>query len=255
MWILGGDANPIERSSAVVEIGRRIEEHAPHHLITVHNRTLYSSAAFFGCEPWLDVNMAYTYEEVYPHVLGEYFRPGKPRPIVLGESGYEKESNDQRPGTPFRVRKQAWQAVLSGALGGHAYGHRELWRLSPEWRGALTAPGRTQMRFVKELFASRPWYKLVPDAYNRLFTGGRSWFGSETYVAAASTPDGLLAIAYLPASTTLTVDEKRLAEGAKARWYDPTAGTWTDADLRSLTPPARNSAGEADFVLVIEAGQ
>lgn len=255
IWIVGGDANPIERSHAVAEIARGIKEHAPHHLITVHNRPQYSSAAFFGNEPWLDVNMAYTYEEVYPHVLGEYFRVGKPRPIFLGESGYEKEANDGRPGTPFRMRKQAWQAVLSGALGGHTYGHREIWRLGPEWRQALTAPGRAQMRFVRELLVAYPWYKLVPDAYDKLLTGGRSWFGAEDYVTAAATPDGKLALAYLPAQTTLQVDLSRMNGPVRARWFDPTDGSWADADPRKLTSPARNSAGDADFVLVLETRQ
>ncbi|MBC8165956.1 MAG: DUF4038 domain-containing protein, partial [Bryobacteraceae bacterium] len=66
MWVVGGDANPIERTEAVAEVARGIRELAPQQPISVHNRPLYSSAAFFDPEPWLTFNMAYTYEEVWP---------------------------------------------------------------------------------------------------------------------------------------------------------------------------------------------
>ena len=39
-------------------------------------------------------------------------------------------------------------------------------------------------------------------------------------MAAASTPDGRLLMAYLPERQTIGVDMTKLAPGARAEWYD-----------------------------------
>lgn len=260
LWILGGDANPVERSGAIAELARGIQESSARQLITVHNAPENSSAAFFHAEPWLGINLAYTYRDPYLHVLGEYHRLPPVRPIVLGESGYELESNDGRGGDAFRIRRQAYWAVLSGALGGHAYGHKSIWRFDADWRKALDAPGALHMAHLKGLFASRAWYRLVPDAHGRLVARGRGHFGDGDYVAAAVASDGSLAIAYLPKSRTIAVDLRLLDGPLTARWLDPTSGDYLPVEgagegggERELTPPAKNAAGDGDFVLVIES--
>jgi hypothetical protein len=180
LWILGGDANPGEKQRAISLLAQGLKETAPHHLITVHNAPEHSSAAFFAGESWLDINAAYTYRETYGQVLSEWLRPypnQRPRPIFLIESGYEKESNDQRPGDPFRVRRQAYGAILSGALMGHTYGHRELWRVSGQWRQGMDDVGSKQMRHVRDLIATRRWWLLEPDLDSRLEVGGRGKAG------------------------------------------------------------------------------
>ena len=140
-WLRGGDKNPGESHELIRQMARGIHEAAPRQLMAVHNAPENSSAVYYDDQPWLTLNAAYTYKEVFAHILGEWKRD-KVRPIFLSESGYEHESNDKRGGTPFRLRRQAYGAVLSGALAGHAYGHRELWRVTPNWRAAFTRPRR-----------------------------------------------------------------------------------------------------------------
>jgi hypothetical protein len=88
-------------------------------------------------------------------------------------------------------------------------------------------------------------------------------FGSiitNTYAPAARTSDGSLVIAYMPTVRTITVDMSKLAGSATARWYDPTNGKYVDAGAslfansgaRQFTPPGNNSAGDGDWVLVLE---
>ncbi len=260
IWILGGDANPIERSSAIAEIALGIQESAPHQLISVHNRPENSSASFFGSQQWLGVNMAYTYGETYIHVLGEWNRLGKVWPIVLGESGYEEESNDGRGGEPFRVRRQAYGAILSGALGGHAFGQKHIWRFDEKWRGALDSPATRHIAHVKKLFASRPWYRLIPDQESELVIDGRGFFGDVDYVPAARTADGGLAIVYVPQARPVAVDLGRLRGPLRAEWFDPTTGEIVEvegapfeaAGPRKFAPPPKNAAGDTDFALVLE---
>jgi hypothetical protein len=77
-------------------------------------------------------------------------------------------------------------------------------------------------------------------------------------VTAASTTDGSLAMAYLPATRTIKVDLSKLSGPIRARWYDPTDGTYTaiplhaGAGVRKFTPPARNGDGDQDWVLVLD---
>ncbi len=261
LWILGGDANPGEKQKAVSLLAQGLQETAPHHLITVHNAPENASATFFGQEPWLDLNAAYTYQEVHPAVLVEWNRPGTTRPIFLIESGYEKESNDGRGGAPFRVRRQVYGAILSGALAGHAYGHRELWRFSEKWREAANDPGYRHMRHVKELFGTRAWWKLTPDESNALVLDGRGRPGEVDRVAAARATDGSFAIVYLPIARTISVDLGRLNGPAKAHWIDPTTGErmpieglpFPGEGRRDFSPPDKNAAGDSDWVLLLES--
>jgi len=264
LWILGGDANPGEKQKAISLLAQGLKETAPHHLITVHNAPEHSSARFFAGESWLDINAAYTYREVHPHIVAEWNRPfaeGRPRPIFLIESGYEKESNDQRPGDPFRVRRQAYGAILSGALMGHAYGHRELWRFSGQWRQGMDDVGSKQMRHVRDLFATRRWWWLEPDLDSRLVVGGRGKAGEVDYVTAAVAKGGSFALAYLPQARTIRVELRRLSGSMKASWVDPTDGSlksvadspFASNSTRDFTPPERNSAGDKDWVLALEA--
>ena len=264
VWILGGDANPKEKAKAVSLLAQGLRATAPHHLITVHNAPENSSASQFGHEPWLDLNATYTYREVAGPVLAEWNRQyvdGRPRPIFLIESGYERESNDQRAGTPFRVRRQAYAAVLSGALAGHAYGHRELWRFSGQWREAMNDPGSRHMAHVKALFAGRAWWRLVPDQKSEFVTAGRGEPGKDDYVTAACASDNTFAIAYLPSPHRLTLNLGRLARPTVDMfWFDPTSGQMTP--VAGKHPPNlgeatffkqdKNAAGDSDWVLLAE---
>jgi hypothetical protein len=260
MWILVGDANPIDRSHAVAEMARAIKKIAPHQMITAHNRPTFASSAFFDTQDWLDVNMAYTYEEIYPHVLGEWNRVGRPRPMILGESGYEHESNDGRGGAPLRMRKQACQTILAGGLGGHCYGHEQLWRFGERWREALNDPGSRQMAQVKALFSSLPWWKLVPDQNHEFAVSGREIFGKQEYVMTARARDGSFGLSYFPTNRLVTYDLSKLTGRVTATWYDPTDGSrkpvdgspFPTAGRRDFTPSGNNASGDSDWVLLLE---
>jgi hypothetical protein len=84
---------------------------------------------------------------------------------------------------------------------------------------------------------------------------------TSTCATAARTSDGSLVMAYLPSFRTITVDMSKLASKATARWYDPTSGAYSDIEgspfgnrmNKSFTPPGKNSSGDRDWVLVLEA--
>jgi len=113
------------------------------------------------------------------------------------------------------------------------------------------------------------WWGLVPDQGHDIVTAGfgtfnaRGSIASDTYVTAAATPSGDLMAAYLPTARTITIDMSQLPRVNRARWYDPTNGTFQDANeesaidhsLRHFTPPPRNASSHDDWILVLDNGQ
>jgi len=268
MWMHCGDRNPDARlAECARQLAHAVREEAPDHLHTAHLAHEFTSAAFFAKEPWLDANMAYTYGASYLHVLPEYQRKDPIRPVILGETGYEGEPNaiellpDAKRGdlwTPFRIRRNAWWAVLSGACG-YCAGTR-LWRFEPNWREVLNAESSQQAPLIGRLLEPRPWWRLIPDTKHELVTAGYGMWAKADYATAALAEDGSFALAYVPSPRTLTVDLSRLAGPVSARWFDPTGGEYQsaadgvvqNAGNRDFAPPGKNASGDSDWVLLLQ---
>jgi len=78
-----------------------------------------------------------------------------------------------------------------------------------------------------------------------------------------ATPNGALLVAYVPPARTgsITVDMGAMSGPSGARWFNPTNGIYTqvatglaNSGSRAFTPPGNNSAGQRDWVLVLDAG-
>jgi hypothetical protein len=241
----------------------------------------------------IDLDAAYTYLPTYAQVLTEYNRPDF-KPVFLIEASYEFEHLPRTDGgSPGNLRRQGYWAILSGAAG-QVYGSAVTWRLEPGWQTKLDTPGATHLMYLRQLFASRRWYELVPDQGHSMLIAGygsmsfhigrtadylgtsrglvirafdflkrKTGFGSidtNGYAPAAATVDGSLVIAYLPSVRTVTIDMSKLAGPALVSWYDPTNGTYVPVngspfsnrgEMR-FTPAGNNSAGDGDWVLLLE---
>ena len=113
-------------------------------------------------------------------------------------------------------------------------------------------------------------------------TPTRPRFADNDYVTAALTPDGTLGMAYLPQGGTITVAMGKLKNHISARWFDPTDNTFkaiagsprgaapttaapppapntprgepfSNTGTHQFTTPGKNSAGDPDWLLVLEA--
>jgi len=216
----------------------------------------------------VQLDAAFTYSPTYARVLKEYNRKNFV-PVFLGEAGYELEAvNDWVSyGEPNIVRRQAYWSLLAGAAG-QMYGNKYTWPFREGWKDHLDTPGSAQIGYLVRLFAGRPWFRLVPDQAHRIVTSGYGTFsatgnvGSSDYVTTAATPDGTLAMSYLPNGGTITVDATRLAGPVSARWYDPAKGSYStvagspfpNSGNLSFTAPGENGDGDRDWVLVLTAG-
>ena len=264
IWTHGGDYNPPNKA-VVNEVVAGIREFDTRVLHTAHCAPEMPAAGYWSGDGWLQINNVYTYNTVYSSALAQYARPGQ-MPFFFIEGRYENEANE---GNEQRVRVQAYQALLSGAMG-QVFGNNPIWNFngpglyptSLTWQQALGGRGSQSMTHVHSLFAARSWWTLVPDATNSLLTSGLS-SGLDRAVAARSS-DSAYAIAYMPSTRAVTIDMSQLA-GPKvaARWYDPAAGTYAPvagspyaaAGTQTFRPASNNAANFGDWVLVLESGQ
>src|SRR5262249_44118482 len=148
--------------------------------------------------------------------------------------------------------------MLSGATG-QLYGNGYTWGLNDKsWKEHFDTTAVTELGLMAKLFRDRAWQALVPDQAHHFLTDGAGEYSSEgdvlnnKYATAATTPDGTLAVVYVPTDRTISIDLSKLKPGAKARWFDPTNGAMRPAAAPFKTP-GKNAAGKHDWVLLVEA--
>jgi hypothetical protein len=270
IWMHGNDFQSWRTASdnaLVVAVAKGIQETDPSHIQTAELDYLVSATLDDPkFRPLVALDAVYTYRPTYAKILSEYRRTSF-KPMFMVEANYEFEQNGGTDDGIIKenLRKQEYWTMLSGATG-QLYGSQYTWRLDGDWPNNLDTPGIIQFNYMRRLFAARKWYDLVPDRPHRVFTAGRGTFSNsdsittDTYATAAATPDGSLAIAYLPTIRKVTVDLSKLSGPVKARWYDPTSGTFrriggspfANSSSRSFMPPGTNNDGDSDWVLVLE---
>jgi hypothetical protein len=173
-------------------------------------------------EKWLAFNMIQTwnyYEGIYGWVTRDYHR--KPvKPVVMAEGAYEAGTEYGYPVTPLLVRRQAYWSYLAGGF--QSYGHNHNWRVPPDWKSALEAPGARQMKILGHIFKARSWWDLVPD--QRILLS--QTVEGTTWNTAARSAAGDWIMAYLASPTTVSIDLSKITASSKvkASWIDPQTG-------------------------------
>ena len=270
IWSSGNDFQnwSVPTNDAVVTaVASGIKDYDTNHLQTVElNFYISSSLDDPNWAPIIGLNAAYTYSPTYAEVLHAY-NQSSTMPAFMIEANYEYETNSNTDGGSARIlRMQEYWTMLSGASG-QLYGNFYTVRFPSGWQSFLDSPGVVQLGYMKNLFSSRSWYNLVPDQAHTFVTGGYGSYVSSgliagnNYVTAAVTPDGSLGLAYLPQGGTITVAMTNLQNTITARWFDPSANTFTtmagspfsNIGTHNFTTPGNNSAGNPDWVLVLEA--
>lgn len=269
IWMHGNDFQSWRDSNnnaLVIEVGKGIKAADTNHIQTAELDYLVS--ATLDDAPMrriVELNAVYTYEPTYAKIIQEYKRPNF-LPMFMVEANYEFEHNGGTDGGSLpNLRKQEYWTMLSGTTG-QLYASAYSWRLDGDWANNLDTPGIQQFSYVRQLFEARRWYDLVPDIAHEVVTAGYGRFSrtdpidTDTYATAAATPDGALAMAYLPSIRRIAVDMTKLSGPVTARWFDPTNNTFTaiagsplaNSGTRHFIPPGNNSAGDGDWVLLLE---
>jgi hypothetical protein len=281
IWLHGNDLQSWRNTAdddLVQAVARGIRSADANHIHTVElNYETSGSLDDNSWAPLIELDAAYSYYPTYAQVLTEYNRTNF-KPVFMVEANYEFESLETGSGgSTQNLRRQEYWTMLSGAAG-QLYGSRHTWQLEKGWEFKLDTPGAIQLRYMRDLFASRAWFDLIPDQNHVVVTAGydrlscivgklaahigkdrtsllaraygrvRKYWGvgsvsTNTCATTARTPDGSLVIVYMPLIHGITVDMSKLAGTTTVLWYDPTSGEYEDAQGSPFT-----NDGSKEFV-------
>lgn len=225
-------------------------------------------------------NFVYSYNVTYFAVEKAYLE-SSPVPVIWGDGYFYQGGNSgtYQGGTgafayDHAVRQDAWHAVSSGARG-WVNGSEGIW----QYQSSALADSALEWWYVHNAGAIRlfieglkDWQLLVPDTSSALVTAGRGTHAStltsgggggqyevafsDSYVTASRTPSGSLAVIYMSHGSTITIDQSQMASGYTATWVDPVTlatSSATPGTTYNSTAKGSNSAGEADWALVLQA--
>jgi hypothetical protein len=189
-------------------------------------------------------------------------------PSFLIEEPYDEEGPaelNRNAAATQPVRRYIWWGVL-GAIGGYMAGNGYVWPFGAGYSSHLNTVGAQDLGRLNAFMASIDWWRMVPDGLGgigTLVTAGGGTINTTDYVSAAATALGDLLVAYIGPghSGSVTIDMTKMRGSTTARWFDPTNGTYTaiagspfaNTGTRAYTPTGNNSAGEADWVLRLDA--
>jgi hypothetical protein len=269
IWFTGNDfqnwANNSQENNGVAAIMQGIASADPNHLQTTEleywvsgsheDKLLLASTTLAG---------AYTYYATYAEVLKEY-NASPTLPVFMEEANYEGENNSGGDeGDLPTLRRQEYWTMTSGATG-QLFGNHYLMGFPSGWQQNLNTPGEVQFGYMKKFFNSVKWFNLVPDQNHLVVTAGYGQFSSTSYpinsnyVTTAAAPDGTLAVSYLPAGQTITVNLATFSGPVTGRWFDPTNNTFravsgspfNNNGSSQFSPGGANNEGTSDWVLVL----
>lgn len=200
IWVMGGDIKGDIHPEVWNSLATTIKGIDKNHLMTYHPRGRYTSAKWWSKAPWIDFHMFQSGHRKYGQRMGnaDYPIPDsteednwmyvdstwayKPiKPVLDAEPSYEDipkglhDPNEAR-WQDYDVRRYAYWSVFAGSFG-HTYGHNSIMQMlkpgnltsygvsgkEKTWYEALEDPGFNQMRYLKDLVLSFPYFERVPD--------------------------------------------------------------------------------------------
>ncbi|MCJ8208647.1 glycoside hydrolase family 140 protein [Mucilaginibacter sp. RS28] len=284
IWMNGGDIAGNIANATWNAIGNELRAENPKALITYHPRGRTQSSKWFHHQQWLDFNCFQsghrTYaqdtskndlhygEDNWKYVNVDYnLKPIKP--TIDAEPSYERipyglHDTTLPKWTDADVRRYGYWSVFAGACG-YTYGNNDVMQMhkptdkgsaygsTEYWYNSINDPGALQMKYLKKLMLSRPYYQRIPD--QSLIVGAKG----EKYNCLLATRGRSYAFVYTYTGRNLLVNPSKLTgTRIKASWYDPrtgdlkTIGTYKKSSQLSFDPPGDPKDGN-DWVLVLDS--
>ncbi|NTV31552.1 DUF4038 domain-containing protein [candidate division WWE3 bacterium] len=256
MWIIAGEHTISGTSSSILTIwnalAEGIEESTNNtQLITIHGNWRQpgqSSSEFFHSASWLDFNTIQSSQGGgygnWNLVTTDYSKTPI-KPTFDGEPTYEGHNGWDANG----VRRHAYWNIFAGGFG-IGYGADGVWDFNG-WQNALNTTGSTQIKYLKKLMLSRPFFTRIPDQsiISSVVSDGN------THPQATRSSDGSYAMVYIPTAQTITINMTKISgTTVKTYWYNPRTGASTviaeypAGGTRQFTTPTEGP----DWVLVLD---
>lgn len=254
IWIIGGDIRGDVKTAEWDALAEAISKYDPDRIMTYHPRGRTTSTMFFNDREWLDFNMFQSGHRRYGQRNGDgdytiddnteednwryvdkSLATQPMKPVLDAEPIYEDIPQGLHDITQPRwnaadCRRYAYWSVFAGSCG-HAYGHNSIMQFhrpgmsgsfGPEkaWYDALKDPGFNQMKYVKNLMLTFPYFDRVPA--QEVVKGVQG----ERYDRVVATRGKDYILAYNATGRPMHLDLTTIT-GAKKKcwWYFPTDGT------------------------------
>lgn len=286
VWLNGGDIKGSEARPIWETIGKIIHSQDPSQLMTFHPRGRTQSSTWFHDAPWLDFNCfqsghrrydqdtskgeLHYGEDNYRYVNVDYNK--KPvKPTLDAEPSYEGipeglHDTLQPKWNAAAIRRYAYWSVFAGASG-FTYGANSVMQFhdgkdkqsgaygaTKDWHQALQDTAAGQIKYLKQLLYSRPYFERIPDS-SLIKDQGRRY----NYIAATRGDNYLLCYTFNGRDFTVQL---AAFKGAKFRvkWYSPRDGSITEpkesvfdnkTGFFHADPPGETVQGN-DWVLVMD---
>lgn len=275
VWIIGGDIRGDIKTDVWETLARTIKRYDGNHLMSFHPFGRTSSATWFHEADWLDFNMFQSGHRRYDQTRGDgdsvaqasvaednwrYVAEALSRmpakPVLDAEPGYEDipqglHDTLQPRWQAHDARRYAYWSVFAGACG-HTYGHNSIMQMHDggeragaygarkSWREGMLAPGFNQMKHLRRLVETFPYFERQPD---QSVIAGRN---GTRYDRAIATRGRDYLLVYTHTNRPLTVDLRKITGRHKhVWWYDVTDGTLEYVGrFRSGIRRFRHSGGE-----------
>lgn len=279
-WMNGGDTRGDLKREIWEAIGSTLKKYDPDHLITFHPFGRTQSSTWFHSAGWLDFNMFQSGHRRYDQddsqkKYGEdnwrYVRDdcGKtpPKPTLDGEPSYENIPQGLHDATqPYwtadDARRYAYWSVFAGACG-HTYGDNAVMQMNRPgdkpsygahnyWYEALADPGASQMKYLKNLMLSRPYFERIGDQAVLADSG------QEEYERVLATRGNGYLMAYTYTGHPFHVKMGRISgKAVRGWWYNPRNGEASDIGILENSGikefhPAGIPAPGNDWILVLD---
>lgn len=266
IYISGGDRYGDRSTYNWNAIHKTLQEvDGDRHLKTFHPMGPGRSSDYFHEEPWMDFNMVQTghrerdWDISYKYIEQDY-QLSPIKPTMDGEPRYENHDINWKSENGFfddyDVRQAAYWPLFAGAFG-HTYGAKPMWYFGEEfngkdWKQALDLEGAHDMKHVKDLIMSRPFFSRVPD--QSLIVGKAG--DSAEHMQATRGDD--YAFVYFSTGQNKDIALGKISgRKVKAWWYNPRNGEAIEVGIfrnkgsRSFNPPGEPGRGN-DWVLVLD---
>ncbi|MFD2202125.1 glycoside hydrolase family 140 protein [Shivajiella indica] len=247
IWVLGGDRNP-RNDSKDMEIWKKMAEGIEASALpgnpilkTFHPQPNKpgGSSTWFHESDWLDFNMHQTGHcpnQATYRIISHDYNLSPVKPTLDGEPLYEEHPNcfnakELGYSNPDDIRRIMFWNVFAGGAG-QTYGCHSVWQmytldrqpingpLKP-WKISLELPMANQMKHLKQLMLSKPYFSRIPD-FEMVVS---NQVDDENFVIATRDIEGSFAMIYFPTGKTVEVDFSALNNAEfKANWYDPRTG-------------------------------
>lgn len=288
IWLNGGDIRGDDHMEVWRILGKSIKESDPDHLMSFHPFGRTQSSTWFHNEDWLDFNMfqsghrrydqnkfdeeyqqgdSWKGEDNWRYVLEDYSKEPL-KPTIDGEPSYEGIPQGlHNPSEPYWTdndcRRYAYWSVFAGAFG-HTYGHSAVMQMhKPEygsgsygvreyWYEAIKSLGSSQMKFLKKLILSVPFFERIPDQSVIDRENGHK------YEYLISTRGESYAFVYTYTGRNMHIKLGKISgTDVKAWWYNPRNGSldyiglFVNSGTMKFSPPEEKGEGK-DWVLILE---